>query len=109
MRQKKDIEIQYDEIEYSDKMPKKRIKKSNKKRKKNKNPIKRFIIKLILFAFLIIVISSILFLGFKAYVFKKLCTEMFNNAPSIIYDSNKNILAMHIYQLRTSVTFLTLV
>ena len=93
MRQKKDIEIQYDEIEYSDKMPKKRIKKSNKKRKKNKNPIKRFIIKLILFAFLIIVISSILFLGFKAYVFKKLCTEMFNNAPSIIYDSNKNILA----------------
>lgn len=93
MRQKKDIEIQYDEIEYSDKMPKKRIKKSNKKSKKNKNPIKRFIIKLILFAFLIIVISSILFLGFKAYVFKKLCTEMFNNAPSIIYDSNKNILA----------------
>ncbi len=94
MKQKKDKEIQYDdEIEYSDKTPKKKAKKSNKKSKKNKNPIKRFFIKLILFALILFILSSTLFLGFKAYVFKKLSTEMFNNEPSIIYDSNKNILA----------------
>ena len=93
MRHSKEDEILNGEIEYSNRTPKKRSKKPNKKNKKRKSPIKRFLLKLFLFAFFIFIVSSILYLGFKGYVFKKLSTEMFNNSPSIIYDSNKNILA----------------
>ena len=94
MRQKKDDEILNDEIEYSDKTPKKRKKTSKKKRdKKRKSPIRRFITKLVFLSILIIILSSTLYLILKGYIFKKLCKEMFNNSPSIIYDSNKNIIA----------------
>ncbi len=84
-----------DEIEYINNQPKrKKRKKSNKKReKKHRNPIKRFFIKLFIFSFIIAILASSLYLGFKGYLFKKLCKDMFNNTSSIIYDTNKNTIA----------------
>ena len=83
-----------DEIEYSNITPKRIKKIQDKKRlKKRKSPIRRFFTKLFLLCFVIAIIASTLYLGFKGYLFKKLCNEMFNNSPSIIYDSNKNVLA----------------
>ena len=95
MRQKKEEDYLDGEFEYSNKSHKKRTKKAfrKKKDKKRKSPIKRFFTKLFIFSLLIIILSFAIYLGFKGYVFKKLSTEMFNNSPSIIYDSNKNILA----------------
>lgn len=95
MRQKKEEKYLDDEFEHSNKSHQKRKKKSlrKKKEKKQKSHIKRFFTKFFIFSLLIIILSFALYLGFKGYVFKKLSTEMFNNAPSIIYDLNKNILA----------------
>ena len=91
MKQPKQNEILNEENQYSNNHLKKRNKKS--KAKKQRNPIQRFIRKLLLFALILIILSSTLYLGFKGYVFKKLSTEMFNNSPSVIYDSNKKVLA----------------
>lgn len=91
MKQPKQNEILNEESQYSNNHLKKRNKKS--KAKKQRNPIQRFIRKLLLFALILIILSSTLYLGFKGYVFKKLSTEMFNNSPSVIYDSNKKVLA----------------
>ena len=95
MRQKKDDEIIYDEIEYSNNSHQNRRKKlsSKRKEKKRKSPIRRFFNKILVFSLILIIISATLYLGFKGFVFKKLCMEMFNNSPSIIYDANKNIIA----------------
>ena len=95
MRQKKDDEIQSDEIEYSNKPSKKRKKTTSqkKKEKKRKGPIRRFFNKIVILSIILGIISLTLYLSFKGYVFKKLCMEMFNNSPSIIYDSNKNVIA----------------
>ena len=96
MKQQKQDRILDEESEYSNNNLKKKNTKNKgkgKKTKKQKNPIKRFILKFFLLAFTLFILSSTLYLGFKGYVFKKLSTEMFNNTPSVIYDSNKNILA----------------
>lgn len=96
MKQQKQDRILDEESEYSNINLKKKNRKNKgkgKKTKKQKNPIKRFILKFFLLAFTLFILSSTLYLGFKGYVFKKLSTEMFNNTPSVIYDSNKNILA----------------
>ena len=73
MKQPKHNKILNEEIEYSN---------NHIKRRKGKKAKKTLFI-----------LSSTLYLGFKGYIFKKLSTEMFNNTPSVIYDSNKNILA----------------
>ena len=81
MRQKKDDEIQSDEIEYSNKPSKKRKKTTSqkKKEKKRKGPIRRFFNKIVILSIILGIISLALYLSFKGYVFKKLCMEMFNN------------------------------
>lgn len=93
MKQPKHNKILNDESEYSNNHIKKRKGKKGKKAKKQRNPIQKFTLKLFLFAFTLFILSSTLYLGFKGYVFKKLSTETFNNTPSVIYDSNKNVLA----------------
>lgn len=90
MKQPKHNKILSEESEYSNNHIKKR---KGKKAKKQRNPIQKFTLKLFLFAFTLFILSSTLYLGFKGYVFKKLSTETFNNTPSVIYDSNKNVLA----------------
>lgn len=78
------------EIEQED-LPKKR-KKSNqpiKGKKKPKKKFKRKVFMLILLA--LIILLSILF--FKLYTFKTLAQEMFNNSPSTVFGSNKNVIA----------------
>ena len=95
MRKKNEEDYLDDEFEYSNKSHKKRTKKAFRKKeyKKRKSPIKHFFTKLFIFFLLIIILSFALYLGFKGYVFKTLCSQMFKNSPSIIYDSNKKIIA----------------
>ena len=65
------------------------ISKTNTKSKS----IKRFFIKLIIFILALSFIIGVSFLVFKAYTFKTLAKEMFNNTPSTVYDTNKNVIA----------------
>lgn len=65
----------------------------NKKPKKQESSVKKFFLKLFIFIFIIAFIVGISFLGIKLYIFKTLAKEMFNNTPSTVLDSNKNIIA----------------
>ncbi len=69
------------------------VKKKKKKKTKKRNTFKSFLIKLFIFVFLLSLIMGITFLVFKLYIFKTLAKEMFNNSPSIVYDSSKNLIA----------------
>ena len=66
----------------------KTIPKKNKKKKK-KHPIRR----LFFFNLVIMLLLFLPFLIIKFYTFQKLAREMFNNTPSSVYDSNKNVIA----------------
>ena len=63
--------------------------KKNKKEPKRNNRFKKFII----FAIILILIVIIGYLIFKAYTFKTLAKEMFNNTTSAVFDNNKNVIA----------------
>ncbi len=63
--------------------------KKNKKEPKRNNRFKKFII----FAIILILIVIIGYLVFKAYTFKTLAKEMFNNTTSAVFDNNKNVIA----------------
>ena len=63
--------------------------KKNKKEPKRNNRFKKFII----FAIILILIVIIGYLVFKAYTFKTLAKEMFNNTTSAVFDHNKNVIA----------------
>ena len=76
----------------------KKIKKNNKdevstKNQKENKPFKKRLIKFIVCVFILLLILSVSFLTFKGYIFKKLVKEMFNNSPSTVFDSNKNVIA----------------
>ena len=62
--------------------------KKNEQRAK-KHPFRR----LFIFALILFLIAATLYLSFKAYIFKTLSKEMFNNMPSSVFDSNKNVIA----------------
>ena len=65
---------------------------STKKQKENK-PFRKRLIKFIVCVFILLLIISVSFLTFKGYIFKKLVKEMFNDSPSTVFDSNKNVIA----------------
>lgn len=76
----------------------KKIKKNNKdevstKNQKENKPFKKRLIKFIVCVFILLLIISVSFLTFKGYILKKLVKEMFNNSPSTVFDSNKNVIA----------------
>ena len=81
-----------DKIKQNKKQKKNEIKNA-KENKKLKNASRGRFLKYIIFIFLLALISLISFLFFKAYTFKNLAKEMFNNSPTNIFDSNKNAIA----------------
>lgn len=68
-------------------------KKVNKKNKKEPKSLKSRFIKFIVIILILFLIVSIGYLAFKAYTFKTLTKEMFNNSTSTVFDSNKNVIA----------------
>ena len=68
-------------------------KKVNKKNKKEPKSLKSRFIKFIVIILILFLIVSIGYLAFKAYIFKTLAKEMFNNSTSTVFDSNKNVIA----------------
>ena len=68
-------------------------KKVNKKNKKEPKSLKSRFIKFIVIILTLFLIVSIGYLAFKAYIFKTLAKEMFNNSTSTVFDSNKNVIA----------------
>ena len=68
-------------------------KKVNKKNKKEPKSLKSHFIKFIVIILILFLIVSIGYLAFKAYIFKTLAKEMFNNSTSTVFDSNKNVIA----------------
>lgn len=86
-KRKKTIVIEENKIDLDE--PKKQRKKGNKKKKS----FKSFIIKRLLVVIFLLLIICAVYLGFKAYNFRKLAFEMFNNSPSSILDSNNNVIA----------------
>ena len=68
-------------------------KKVNKKNKKEPKSLKSRFIKFIVIILILFLIVSIGYLAFKAYTFKTLAREMFNNSTSTVFDSNKNVIA----------------
>lgn len=94
------LTIKNKEIEDNDVKSKNIKQLSNKKRAKKKldfdeqppkkkHPFIRFLFKIIIFSMLL----GIAFLSYKAYIFKNLASEMFNNMPSNVYDTNRNLIA----------------
>ena len=76
--------------------------KKNEQRAK-KHPFRR----LFIFALILFLIAATLYLSFKAYIFKTLSKEMFNNMPSSVFDSNKNVIAqIGIERNRDNINFL---
>ncbi len=68
--------------------------KSKKHRKKNKKKsFKHFLFKNLFIIFFILLFLCIIFLSYRAYTFRLLAKEMFNNMPSYILDSNNNVIA----------------
>ena len=67
--------------------------KENKKNKKEPKSLKSRFIKFIVIILILFLIASIGYLAFKAYTFKTLAKEMFNNSTSTVFDSNKNVIA----------------
>ena len=67
--------------------------KKLKEDKKEHKTLKSRFIKFIIFALILIIIASICYLVYKAYIFKTLVKEMFNNSTSTVFDSNKNVIA----------------
>ena len=65
----------------------------NKKKAKNSTKTNNKLKKIFLTFLLLALIAIFCFLAFKAYTFKTLASEMFNNSPSSILDSNKNVIA----------------
>lgn len=55
-----------------------------------KNPIKKFLIIIIL----AIIITSFFYIIYKAYIFQSLAKEMFSNKASTIFDQNNNVIAI---------------
>ena len=68
-------------------------KKVNKKNKKEPKSLKSRFIKFIVIILILFLTVSIGYLAFKAYIFKTLAKEMFNNSTSTVFDSNKNVIA----------------
>lgn len=68
-------------------------KKQRKKGKKKKKSFKSFVIKRLFIVIFLLLIIGAVYLGFRAYNFRKLAFEMFNNSPSSILDSNNNVIA----------------
>ena len=68
-------------------------KKVNRKNKKEPKSLKSRFIKFIVIILILFLIVSIGYLAFKAYTFKTLAREMFNNSTSTVFDSNKNVIA----------------
>ena len=76
--------------------------KKNEQRAK-KHPFRR----LFIFALILFLIAATLYLSFKAYIFKTLSKEMFNNMPSSVFDSNKNVIAqIGVERNRDNINFL---
>lgn len=67
--------------------------KENKKNKKEPKTLKSKFIKFVIFALILFLITIICYLTYKAYIFKTLSKEMFNNSTSTVFDSNKNVIA----------------
>lgn len=63
--------------------------KSKSKKNKKKSPLVKFFI----IIFIILLLLIIAFLVFKLNEFTKLAKEMFNNAPSTVYDTNNSVIA----------------
>lgn len=75
------------------KVKKEDISSQTEKIKKQPKSIKSSFIKLIIFILILTLIAGISFLIFKAYTFKTLAKEMFNNTPSTVFDTNKNMIS----------------
>ena len=67
--------------------------KEDKKNKKEPKTLKKRFIKFIIFVLILTILASICYLLYKAYTFKTLAKEMFNNSTSTVFDSNKNVIA----------------
>lgn len=67
--------------------------KEKKKTKKESKTLKSRFIKFIIFALILFLLTLICFFTYKAYIFKTLAKEMFNNKTSTVFDSNKNVVA----------------
>ena len=68
------------------------MKQKNKRNQKQKKK-KSIIFKLFTFFFLTFSLTTISFLIFKIYNFRILTKEMFLNSPSLVFDTNKNLIA----------------
>lgn len=88
MRQNKDKNLKQNK-----KLKNKDISSKNQKKRKQQKSSKHRLLKLFIFILTITLIVAFSFLGFKAYVFKTLAKEMFNNTPSTIFDTNKNMIS----------------
>lgn len=67
--------------------------KENKKNKKEPKSLKSRFIKFIAIILILFLIASLGYFAYKAYIFKTLAKEMFNNSTSTVFDSNKNVIA----------------
>ena len=71
--------------------------KHNKEKKnelKNEPPKpKKHFKKFVIFVLLLFLLVAVLFGTYKAFVFKNLVKKMFYNSPSIVFDSDKNVIA----------------
>ena len=76
-----------------EKISKKNNKKNEKEEKDNKKTFKSRFIKFIIFALILTLLALISFLAYKAYTFKTLAKEMVSNAPSVVFDSNKETIS----------------
>ena len=76
-----------------EKISKKNNKKNEKEEKDNKKTFKSRFIKFIIFALILTLLALISFLSYKAYTFKTLAKEMLSNAPSVVFDSNKETIS----------------
>ena len=76
-----------------EKISKKNNKKNEKEEKDNKKTFKSRFIKFIIFALILTLLALISFLAYKAYTFKTLAKEMLSNAPSVVFDSNKETIS----------------
>ena len=82
-RKKPNIDI----AELEDSAPKRKVKKKEKKKRKSRFKRKLF------FFFFLLLIGWLCFMSYRLFIFKELAYEMFRNTPSIVYDSNKNVIA----------------
>ncbi len=88
MRQNKDKNLKQNRKLKNEDIPSKTPRK-RKQQKKSKHRFLKFIISILILT----LIAAFSFLGFKSYVFKTLAREMFNNTPSTIFDTNKNMIS----------------